>query len=369
MEKALDISRWQDTLDAAKAKAAGITTIICRATYGTGKDARWDRFTPAIKAAGIRLGAYGFATWHYRSQNGGSLATARSLMIKQTDALIALAQAAGVDSWCAVDQELEAGQSLGLSKGDNTTLLIEACERIRAAGLHPCVYCSAGWAAANIDTTALGAPLWMAWYYNDPTDPDFEGCTPLEALPGKWGDYLRGLGDQLCAWQFGRIGYGAKYGVASANVDKDWLCRQPENKEEKPMEFTPITGKQLRCTSAESPKCETFSGPDINASLGVLELGKTYPITAQGSTVEVAGLTGTWYKILVDGAEVYCLELPDGRCVVEDAPEETDPDLAEIREALARLEQATAKAAMADKLLRATRAAAEAFLDVINKEE
>ena len=372
MEKALDISRWQDTLDADAARQAGITTILCRATYGTGKDARWDRFAPEVKAAGLRLGAYGFATWHYRSVNGGSVDTARTAMLAQTDALIALALAAGADSWVAVDQELEAGQSMGLDLDANTALLAESCERIRAAGLHPCVYCSAGWADARINTAVLWAPLWIAWYYSDPADPDFGGCTPLESLPGKWGDYLRGLGQQLCAWQFGRIGFGGKYGVGSANVDRDWICYQPE-KEDIPMEFEPITGKQLRCTSAENPKCETFNSADINDSLGVLELEKTYTITARGGTIQLAGMTGTWYKIIVAGAEVFCLELPDGRCVVEDAPIVEPPavDLTEVLAALGRIETAQSRietnqaaqgkqlAALQDKLIAAGAALAK----------
>ena len=230
-EKALDISRWQDTLDASAARAAGITTILCRAVYGTGKDVRWDRFAPAVKTAGLRLGAYGFATWHYRNTNSGSTGAARAAMLTQTDALIDLAKTAGADSWVAVDQELEAGQSMGLDRAANPALGAASGERIRAAGVHPCGYGSAGWAAAHIDPGALGAPLWIAWYYNDPADPDFEGCTPLESLPGKWGDYLRGLGRQLCAWQFGRIGYGGKYGVGSANVDRNWVCYQPGEEE------------------------------------------------------------------------------------------------------------------------------------------
>ena len=112
------------------------------------------------------------------------------------------------------------------------------------------------------------------------------------------------------------------------------------SKEDKPMSFEPITGKVLRCTSAENPKCETFSAPDINASLGVLELNEIYPITAKGNTIQLANMTGTWYKIIADGAEVYCLELPDGRCVVEDAPAVETPavDLTEVLAALARIE-------------------------------
>lgn len=262
MEKALDISRWQDTLDADAARAAGITTILCRAVYGTGKDARWDRFAPAIKAAGLRLGAYGFATWHYKNVNSGSTGAARAAMLAQTDALIALARAAGADSWVAVDQELEAGQSMGLDRAANTALLAESCERIRAAGLHPCVYCSAGWADARIDTAALGAPLWIAWYYSDPSDPDFGGCTPLESLPGKWGDYLRGLGRQLCAWQFGRIGYGGQYGVGSANVDRDWICYQP-GEEESPM----YTSDTLKIGPASAGDLNTLTA--LAQSLGV----------------------------------------------------------------------------------------------------
>lgn len=344
MEKALDISRWQDTLDAAKAKAAGITTIICRAAYGTGKDARWDRFTPAIKSAGIRLGAYGFATWHYRSQNGGSLATARSLMIKQTDALIALAQAAGVDSWCAVDQELEYGQSLGLSKGDNTTLLIEACERIRAAGLHPCVYCSAGWADANIDTTALKYPLWIAWYYNDPTDPDFVGCTPVESLPGKWGNYMRGLGEQLCAWQFGRIGYGAQYGVGSADVDKNWLIYQPE-KEDKPLEFINVKNKAVQVTADDNVKgtCEVFSAMDVNAVVGKLERGSTTMITtmATDDSYIVGSTKGRW--VTLENGNFVAVISPLSQIVEVEEPEVPTVDLSAVMAALARIESTQAK--------------------------
>ena len=136
---------------------------------------------------------------------------------------------------------------MGLDRAANTALLAESCERIRAAGLHPCVYCSAGWADARIDTAALEAPLWIAWYYSDPADPDFGGCTPLESLPGKWGDYLRGLGQQLCALAVRRIGYGGQYGVGSANVDRDWICYQPGEEE------TPMNLNRLPASSCAAP--------------------------------------------------------------------------------------------------------------------
>ena len=319
MIKALDISAHQSTFDAGRAKAAGIGLVVCRAAYGTAKDTRWDRFTTDIRAAGLPLAAYGFLTAHYKSLNKGSLAAARPYMHKQVDGWIAQAKAAGA-IWLAVDEEAEnaaTGKVLGLSRADNTTLLIEACDRISFSGLVPRLYCGAAWAMANIDRARFNRKYWIAYYYRDPHDPDFlDGSLP----GGKYGDFMRSLGGDLAGWQFGRIGLGPKYGAGSANLDRNYFY----DMEDKPMEFTKIDGKVLRCTSAAKPKCETFSAPDVNASLGVLELGESYEIIAKGPSIIVASMTGTWHKILVDGSEVYCLDLPDGRCVVEDKPVEPE---------------------------------------------
>lgn len=343
-EKALDISRWQDSLDAARARAAGITTILCRAAYAAGQDARWDRFAPAVKAAGLRLGAYGFATWHYRNVNGGSTGAARAAMLAQTDALIALAAAAGADSWVAVDQELEAGQVMSLDRAANTALLAESCQRIRAAGLHPCVYCSAGWASAYIDPDGLGAPLWIAWYYSDPSDPDFDGCTPLESLPGKWGGYLRGLGQQLCAWQFGRIGCGEKYGVGSANVDRDWICFQPGEEE------TPVyTSDTLKIGPASAGDCKTLT--ELAESLAVA-------VRQEGDCLIVGPMSAGDIKTVSARAQALGLACADY------APEEQAPEeelTGAMAEALARLESRQ------DQGMTAARAAAQAFLAALEE--
>lgn len=332
MKKALDISKHQSTFNALTAKAQGINTVICRCAYATSKDVKWDTFASAVKAAGMELAAYGFLTAHYKSKNGGSFAQAQMLMRQQVSTWIGLCTQQGCKI-LAVDEELESPNTMGLTKADNTALLIEACQMIEAAGITPLIYCSASWAQGRIDTARCEYPLWIAYYYADPNDPDFDGCKMLEQVNTGYSRYMLNLGDQLYGWQFGRIGYGAKYGVGSANVDKNFIY-----KEDKPMAFEPITGKQLRCTSAANPKCETFSAPDINASLGVLELDQVCEITAKGGTIEIANMIGTWYKIIHNGAEVYCLDLPDGRCVVEDVPEAPAVDLTEVLAALARIE-------------------------------
>lgn len=90
--------------------------------------------------------------------------------------------------------------------------------------------------------------------------------------------------------------------------------------EEKPMEWKMIEGKQLRCTSSVKPACEVFVAPSIaDPVVACLALDEVCEVLAEGDTVTLAGLTGTWYKIALDDVDAYCLALPD-RCVIEDKP-------------------------------------------------
>lgn len=342
MQKALDISKHQSTFNALTAKSQGIDMIICRCAYATSKDIKWDTFAPSVKNSGMTLGAYGFLTAHYQSKNGGSLAQAQVVMRQQVSTWIGLCKQQGCDI-LAVDQELEAGNAMTLSKTDNTTLLIEACQLIEQNGIKPLIYCSASWAKSFIDLSRCKYPLWIAYYYADPNDPDFGNCKPIEQVNTTYSRYMVDLGSQLYGWQFGRIGYGTKYGVGSANVDKNFIY-----KEDKPMDFKPIEGKVIVCTSASKPTCEIFSSPDVNASAGKLELGETRDIIAVGDDVELAGMAGTWYKLEGD---VYCLYLPDGRCRIEDKPVEPEIPVVDNTEVLEAISALDAKVqAIANKL-------------------
>ena len=327
--KAIDISKHQATFDAAKAKAAGVELVVCRAAYSTGKDIRWDAFTAAARGAGLPLAAYGFLTAHYKTKCEGSLAAARNHMRAQVGAWLDIIKGTEVQ-WLAVDQELEQGYSMGLSVSDNTALLHEACELIRAAGVQPVVYCSVSWGMTRLDARSVGAPMWLAYYYKDPSDPDFGTGT----LPGgTYGEFMQGLASEgmLLGWQFGRIGYGVRYGVGSANVDRNYFYQMGD----KPMEFVKIAGKQLVVTSTK-PACEVFSAPDTAAVLGKLAEGTVHAIKAVGDTVELAGMTGTWYCIEHGGIDAYVLALPD-RCAVGDvviAPEagaEPEPSVSGVQ--------------------------------------
>lgn len=333
MKKALDISKHQSSFNAATAKVQGIEMVFCRCAYATSKDVKWDVFAPAVKAAGMELGAYGFLTAHYYNKNGGSFEQAKVVMRQQVSTWIGLCKQQKCDI-LAVDQELEAGNNVVLSRAENTELLIEACQLIESNGIKPLIYCSAGWAKTYIDLNICKYPLWIAYYYADPNDPDFDSCTPIEQVNTAYGRYMVSLGNQLYGWQFGRIGYGSKYGVGSDNVDKNIIYY----KEDKPMEFTPVSGKILVCTSAEKPTCETFYSADVNASLGKLELGQECDIISVGGTIDLAGMTGTWYKIDNNGNEEYCLYLPDGRCEVKDKPVTPAVDNTEVLKAISALD-------------------------------
>lgn len=341
--KALDISKHQGTFAPGAAKAMGVETVILRAAYGNFMDVRYWRFAADCRAQGLRMGAYIFLTHHYAGKNNGDRAQARKILRSHMATLIDLLQGQGVTSWVALDQELEGGQQMGLAPDDNTALLNEAADMLRAAGYTPCLYCSASWLQGRVQADKLDMPVWLAYYYKDPHDPDFDGCASIEEVQTKWGRYMASLGDKLCGWQFGRIGCGGKYGVGSANVDRDWIYFQPtEDKEEKPMEWTKIEGRQLRCTSGEKPACEVFEASAVDARVvGRLELDEACGVLAQGAEVTLAGMEGTWYQIEHEGAAVYCLALPD-RCVVEDKPAPEPEQPADLQAAVSELRAALA---------------------------
>ena len=229
--KVIDISKWQTTFAPETARAAGIEGVIIRHAYAAGADTLALSWAEGIKAAGLPLGGYGFATWHYRSRNGGSVATARALMRKQVAKWIELAKVSGCDFWFGVDQELEAGQTMGLGKANNTTLLNEACDLLAEAGLHPCVYCSVAWDFNYIRTADLRYPYWMARYVNGKADfGSVDAC--LDTLPdGKYTRWMRSLLDagKLVGWQFASTGCGEKYGAGSASIDRNVFYHRPTN--------------------------------------------------------------------------------------------------------------------------------------------
>ena len=337
MQKALDISKHQNTFSPAIAKAAGISTVILRAAYGNFLDARFQRFSADCQTVGLRAGAYIFLTHHYYNKNGGDAAAARTIMHKHLDVLLEILEGRGITSWVALDQELEKGQTMTLTPAENTALLNEAAQRLREAGYTPCVYCSASWAQTHIDMEALTCPVWLAYYYADPKDPDFDGCSSIEEVQTKWGAYMRSLGDKLCGWQFGRIGFGGKYGVGSANVDRDWIYFQPDEdeKEELPM-FTSDTLKIGPVSTGDRNTIRTLA-----ESLAVAAADDgDYIIVGPMSAGDRATVSNKALSLGL-GCEDYAAPAePEKPQEPEDKPQEPAVDLTEVLATLGRIENA-----------------------------
>lgn len=238
IEKMIDISTWQSIFNPVAAKQNGISTVICRCGYGDStKDNRWDVFSKAVINSGLKLGTYGFSTWHYDSVSGGNISTARLKMKEQIDHWISIIGDTEIKSWFALDMELELGQSCSFNKSDLTTLVNEACAYIESKGFKACVYASASWFDSSnpvnirLNTDELKYPIWIAWYYwrNHPdyNDKSTSGFANNGQLPPS-DFWCQKYSDKICAWQFGSQGFGNKYGVGSDGLDKNWLYFQPK---------------------------------------------------------------------------------------------------------------------------------------------
>lgn len=347
--RGLDISRWQGSFCAEKARAAGIDAVICRCAYAASEDSCWEKFAPAVVASGMALGAYGFLTAHYHSKNGGSPEAAREVMNGQVDAWLELCRRQGC-GLLAIDQELETGSVMALTKEENTALLAAACRRIAAAGVRPVVYASASWVQSFIDWPALEASLWVAWYPAATASANFTAWGDGTFPAGKYGDLLRELlaAGRLFAWQYGSTGWGEYYGASSANIDRNWLY-QPI-KEETPM----YTSDTLKIGPVSAGDRATLRALAESLYLPAWDAGD-YLIVGPMSSGDRAAVANKALALGL-GCEDYTAPAePEKPQEPEDRPQEPAVDLTEVLAALGRIETAQAAqgqqlTAMMDKL-------------------
>ena len=233
MVRGIDISRHQQTFDARYAKRNKINTVFVRTGYGFGKDEKYDDFISSCKSSSLRIGVYHFLTFHYASVNNRNFDSAMEAMNTQIDNLLEIIKDDGITSWVALDEELESnlGKVMGLTKEQNTDILIAAGNKVREAGYVPCLYASASWIEQYVDLNKLNMKLWVAYYPQYPNPIDFDD---LKEIPDtRYGNMIKRWKNQnkVCIWQFNSVGFGDKYGVGSSNLDKDWIYLQPKIKD------------------------------------------------------------------------------------------------------------------------------------------
>jgi Lyzozyme M1 (1,4-beta-N-acetylmuramidase) len=320
VEKCLDISKHQGTFNAQAAKAAGITAVITRCAYSQGTDVKLAEFAPAIKEAGLKLGFYGFLTAHYDILSGKNFEVARTEMQKQVNHWVNLAKQYEINSWFALDLELESGHTCSLSKEQLTLLANEAMDIMSSAGFGVCIYASASWYISRMNADEIRYPFWVAHYLWSPNDPDFNTGGNDGTLPnvGTYAGFYKTYAHKICAWQFGRIGYGYKYGAGSGNLDKNWLYFNPNEKEEENVEKETqnLSVKFLQVTAGH---CQYFEEANPNRTVdegwnkGYLQQGKSYIITQTGLN-SIHGYN--WVQIQLPTGELYYTALLNDRCVI-----------------------------------------------------
>lgn len=206
----IDISKHQGSMNFADAKKNKIKAVMIRAAYGDTKDPKLDEFYNGAKSAGLSVGAYIFATWHY-SGISKNFEQAKENAVKQTRSAIRHLSGKVMTAPVAVDLELEQGYRTNLTKYQLTAALSLALEEIKKAGFTPAVYASASWLEDKIDPFAIKAPIWAAYYYEKAERTPFPDT--------RYGKVLKNLSGRIFLWQYSSRGDGRLYGASSDRID------------------------------------------------------------------------------------------------------------------------------------------------------
>jgi GH25 family lysozyme M1 (1,4-beta-N-acetylmuramidase) len=160
MIKGIDISHYQKNPDFKRVKAAGIQFVMLKATEGVNYiDPCFKSNAAAAIAAGLPIGVYHFLrAGSVENQVRDCLAAIKPYKI----------------TW-PVAVDVEHNELLATNRDKLTSMVLDFCARIKAAGYQPMVYSNYNWfySAKRLDVArikAAGIPIWMAWYSNAKPD-------------------------------------------------------------------------------------------------------------------------------------------------------------------------------------------------------
>jgi lysozyme len=182
----IDVSRWQREIDFARVADAGITFCFCKATEGLAHvDPRFAANWPAMAAAGLVRGAYHFG------RPGADAA-------RQADFLFDTVRPARGDLPLVLDLEKDDGLPPADVRAWTEAFVARLRDRMDRP---PIIYAGLYfWRDKAGDGDALGCPLWLAAYVDDPT----------QYVPRTW--------DHWSFWQY--TSKGSVPGVRG-HVDRD----------------------------------------------------------------------------------------------------------------------------------------------------
>lgn len=334
--RALDISTYQTPIDAHKAKARGVDEVVCRACYSNTQDGKFLQHAANVNAAGLRLGAYQFATFHYDSVCGGQYSTAVARMRQQADTFLAIVGRAKIGGFLALDMEMEQGQSTMLAPAQLTDLANEYLDILVAAGYNAVLYVGCDWLMNRMQISRLRHPVWVAYYYQYGTRLHHDNDPNQGAFPtGRYGQFMAANRSKICGWQFTSEGYAALYGCGtsdSAGLDKNWFYftydGQPEPEKEgiSTMDALDVFANAYYTQHPEElgrpVNVQVFATPNVDdVVMNNLADGR-YQVYETG--IPLAGSTIKGVRVRIDGQQRYVAIVPNATEITQIAVEDAE---------------------------------------------
>jgi GH25 family lysozyme M1 (1,4-beta-N-acetylmuramidase) len=218
-QKFADISDYDCTFNGRAAKGAGLNGVMMRTGYGMSKDKLWDTFIKSIHDAGLILGTYHYATFHYQSVSktyAEALANAKA----QAHFCVQIMKTTTVDSYAVLDLELEFGASAPWSAEQLTNMSNVFLDILHDAGYKPAIYASADWIFNRLHQDKIPYPLWVAYWPWSGKVMDF---TDGEFPDSNYGRQMKAIENRICMWQFTSDGRGLKYGSSAMRILLDYI--------------------------------------------------------------------------------------------------------------------------------------------------
>ena len=204
--RGIDVSRWQGTVDWAKAKKAGVDFAVLRC-FAYRKDTTFDTNYAGATAQGIPVGAY---VYMYATTEQEAVQEAQATL----DAL------GGKPMTLPLFLDVEDSSIKNLGRSRLTDLMLIELQIFAAAGYPTGIYTSQSYVSSYMDASRLQSyDWWLARWTCYRTDANNKLFTFSDESP------TSAKKPACTVWQFSNGGKGSTYGAGSTAVDLNFCYK------------------------------------------------------------------------------------------------------------------------------------------------